>query len=163
MLHKQLAEELSQVRGHVLIEVIRDSGDGPKVIQRRDVNNLVVNVGKRQILRLAAGLQPNIFDQFRIGTSPAAPNSGQTNVLSPVTCSIVTVGSITLLAATRTLQWVESYPSGVGSKSANGISEIVLLNQHTSPGGSAAMRSTYTPVNKTTNDKLKFTYSLRAV
>lgn len=161
MLDTQVADEMKKLRGHLTVEVIRDSGDGPKVIQRREVNNLVVNVGKRQILRLAAGLQTNIFDQFRIGTSPAAPASNQTNVLSPVTCSIVTIGSITLLAATRTLQYVESYPSGAGSKSALGISEVVLLNQHTSPGGSAAQRSTFTAVNKTTNDKLKLTYSLR--
>lgn len=147
--------------GWVDVEVIRDGKNGPEVIARRRTHNLVVNAGKRQIWRLAQGLQANIFDQMRIGTSAAAPNSGQTNVLSPVTGTLVTADAITLLAATRTAQWVVSYPSGGGSKSATAIQEVALLNQNTSPGGSAMMRSTFTSVNKTTADKLKITYNAR--
>lgn len=147
--------------GYFDIEVIRDGANGPEVVAYRRTPNLIVNSGKRQLWRLAQGLQTNLFDQFRIGTSPAAPNSGQTNVLSPVTGTLNTADSLTLLAATRTAQWVISYPSGGGSKSATGISEVALLNQNTSPGGSAMMRSTFTAVNKTTSDKLKITYNAR--
>lgn len=146
--------------GIVLVEVIRDGKNGPEVIQRR-VHNTVVNSGKRQLLRKAVGLQLNDFDQFRIGTSGAAVNSGQSNVLSPVANSLNTADSKTLLSGTRTLQLVISYPSGGGSLSANGIDEVVILNQNTSPGGSALMRAIFTAVNKTTADKLKITYSLR--
>lgn len=147
--------------GWVDVEVIRDSGDGPKVIQRVRTHNLVVNTGKRQIWRQSTGLNANDFDQFRVGTSGAAANSGHTNVLSPVTGTINTADSITLLSGTRTLQMVISYPSGGGSKSATGIQEVVVLNQNTSPGGSALMRAVFTPVNKTTADKLKLTYNCR--
>lgn len=147
--------------GFVDVEVIRDSGDGPKVIQRVRTHNLVVNTGKRQIWRQATGLNANDFDQFRVGTSGAAANSGHSNVLSPVTGTLNTADSITLLSGTRTLQMVISYPSGGGSKSANGIQEAVVLNQNTSPGGSALMRAVFTPVNKTTADKLKLTYNVR--
>lgn len=146
--------------GHVLVEVIRDSGDGPKVIQRRK-HNLVVNSGKRQTWRQATGLNANDWDQFRIGTCGAAANSGQTNVISPVTGTLNTADSKTLLAGTRTLQLVVSYPSGGGSKSATGIQEVSVLNINTSPGGSALMRATFTPVNKTEADKLKITYNVR--
>lgn len=147
--------------GYVVAEVIRDTPHGPRVIARRVSHNLVVNAGKRQIWRLASGLNTDVFDQMRIGTSPAAANSGQTNVLSPVTGTLNTVDSRTLLAGTRTHQWVISFPSGGGTKSATGISEVVLLNQNTSPGGSAMMRVVLTPVNKTTGDKLKITYLSR--
>lgn len=149
------------VGGFVDIEVIRDGKNGPEVVSRRRTHNLVVNAGKRQIWRLTQGLQTNIFDQMRIGTSALAANSGQTNVLNPVTGTLNTVDSVSLLSGTRTAQWVISYPSGGGSKSATGISEVVLLNQNTSPGGSAMMRSTFTSVNKTTADKLKITYQAR--
>lgn len=149
------------VGGYVTVEVIRDSGRGPEVIHRRVTHNLVVNAGKRQLWRLASGLQTNLFDQMRIGTSGAAANSAHTNVLSPVTGTINTVDSKTLLAGTRTMEWVVSYPSGGGSKSATGIQEVVLLNQNTSPGGSAMMRAVFTSVNKTTADKLKITYNAR--
>ena len=153
--------ENKDVGGFVTAEVIRDGRHGPEVIARRITHNLVVNSGKRQIWRLVQGLQANLFDQMRIGTSAAAAASGQTNVLSPVTGTINTVDSVTLLAGTRTAQWVISYPSGGGSKSATAIQEVSLLNQNTSPGGSAMMRSTFTPVNKTTADKLKITYNAR--
>jgi len=147
--------------GYVTVEVIRDGKHGPEVIYRETKHNTVVNTGKRQTWRKTVNLNTNDWDQMRIGTSPAAVTSAQTNVLSPVTGTINTVDSKSLLAGTRTFQLVISYPSGGGSKSATSISEVVVLNQNTSPGGSAFMRATFTPVNKTTADKLKITYTVR--
>ena len=147
--------------GYVTVEVIRDGKNGPEVLERRVTHNLVVNSGKKQTWRMTQGLNTNNWDQMRIGTSPAAAASGDTNVKSPVTGTINTVDSKTLLAGTRTAQWVISYPSGVGTKSATNIREVVMLNQNTSPGGSAFMRAVFTAVNKTTADKLKITYTVR--
>ncbi len=147
--------------GFVTVEVIRDGKNGPEVLNRHITHNTVVNSGKRQTWRMTTALNTNNWDQFRIGTSGAGVTSVQTNVLSPVTGTINTADSKTLLAGTRTLQLVVSYPSGGGSKSATGIKEVVVLNQNTSPGGSCFMRATFTAVNKTTADKLKITYSVR--
>mgnify|MGYP003634915092 CR=1 FL=1 len=153
--------DCEDVGGFVTVEVIRDGRNGPEVLERRTVHNLIVNSGKEQLWRIAAGNQTLTFDQMRIGTSAAAAASNQTNVLSPVTGTLGTVDSKSLLTGTRTHEWVISYPSGGGSKSATGISEVVMLNQNTSPGGSCMMRATFTPVNKTTADKLKITYNAR--
>ena len=163
MRHTKLADILEGKKfgGYATVELIRDGRNGPEVIHREITHNLVVNTGKRQTWRQASGLNANDWDQFRIGTSGAAANSGQTNVLSPVTGTLNTADSKTLLAGSRTFQLVISYPSGGGSKSANNIQEVVVLNQNTSPGGSALMRATFTPVNKTTADKLKITYNVR--
>jgi hypothetical protein len=150
-----------EAAGIFTIEVLRDGKNGPEVIQRRTAPNLVVNTGKRQLWRSATGLNSKIFDTARIGTSGAAANSGQTNVISPVTGTINTVDLLTLLSGTRTMQWVISYQSGAGTKSATNIREVVILNQNTSPGGSALSRSTFTAVNKTTADKLRITYRAR--
>ena len=149
------------VGGFVTIEVIRDGQNGPEVIDRRVTHNLIVLSGKKQIWRVASGLNANVFDQMRIGTSSVAATGADTNVKSPVTGTLRTVNSLTLLAGTRTMQWVHSYASGAGSKSATSIDEVVILNQRTSPGGSAMMRATFTSVTKTTNDKLKITYRAR--
>jgi len=155
-------EDCEIIGGILTIEVIRDGAHGPVVIDRREVHNLVVNTGKRQLLRLGSGLQTKTFDQFRIGTSAAAATSAQTNVLSPVANTRKTATTKTLLAGTRTMEWMFSYISGGGSISAANIAEAVLLNQNTTPGGSALMRALITPVvNKTTADKLKLTYRLR--
>ena len=153
--------ENKDVGGLVTVEVIRDGKHGPEVIERRVTHNLIVNTGKRQTWRMTMALNANNWDQMRIGTSPAAATAGSTNVRSPVTGTLNTVDSKTLLAGTRTAQWVCSYPSGGGSKSATGIREVCLLNQNTSPGGSALMRAVFTAVNKTTADKLKITYTAR--
>jgi hypothetical protein len=153
--------EIDPFGGVFLIEVIRDGKHGPVVLQRQVVPNLVVNTGKRQTWRMASGLNTNDWDQGRIGTCGAAANSGQTNVISPVTGTLNTVDQKTLLAGTRTFQLVVSYPSGAGSKSATGIKEVVILNQNTSPGGSALARAVFSAVNKTTADKLKIQYRVR--
>lgn len=154
--------ERVETGGFVVAEVIRDGPRGPEVLARRITHNLVVNTGKRQLWRIASGLNSTkVFDQGRIGTSGASPNSGHTNVLSPVTGTLNTVDSVTLLSGTRTARWIWSYPSGAGSKSAAGIDEAAILNENTSPGGSALMRSTFTAVNKTTADKLKLSYFSR--
>ncbi len=161
-LSDEIALADKKVGGWALVEVLRDDAHGVRrAIRAELIPNLVVNTGKRQIWRMVSGLNTNTFDQMRIGTSHAAANSGQTNVLSPVTGTLNTVDSKTLLSGTRTMQWVISYPSGVGSKSATNISEVVLLDQNTSPGGSAMMRIVFTPVSKTTSDKLRITYRAR--
>ena len=155
-----ISDEL-RAQGVYVVEVIRDGKNGPEVIQRRVAPNLIVNSGKRQLWRLATGKSTSLMKFMRIGTSAATPASGQTNVLSPVTGTLRTVSDFTLLSGTRTFQWVVSYQSGASTKSATNIREVVVMNQHTSPGGSALSRSTFTAVNKTTADKLKITYKAR--
>jgi hypothetical protein len=151
-----------EAAGIFIVEVLRDGKNGPEVLQRRVIPNLVVNTGKRQLWRNAAGIAgAKPFGRMRIGTSGVAANSGQTNVISPVTGTNKTVDSKTLLSGTRTMQWVISYASGGGTKSATNIREVCVLNQSTSPGGSALSRSTFTAVNKTTADKLRITYRAR--
>lgn len=151
-----------RARGEFTTEVIRDDEHGvPRVIRRIQTSNLIVNTGKRQTWRQACGLNTNDWDQGRIGINSAAAGSADTNVKTAITGTLNTVDSKTLLSGTRTLQLVWSYPSGAGSKSAT-VKEIVVLNQNTSPGGSALCRSVLSPVAvKTTADKLKITYKAR--
>mgnify|MGYP000117471809 CR=1 FL=1 len=157
----ELRDKLDDVGGVFTVEVIRDGKHGPEVINRQEGHNLIVNTGKRQVWRMVTGLNTSLFRFMRIGTSGVAPNSANTNLISPVTGTRHTVDSRTLLAGTRTLQIVMSYPSGAGTKSATNIREVVVLNQLTTPGGSALARGTFTAVNKTTSDKLKITYQCR--
>jgi len=107
------------------------------------------------------GLNSKVWNFMRIGTSSQAANSGQTNLTSPIASTLKTCDSKTLLSGTRTAQWILSYPSGPATLTVAGIKEVCLFNQHTSPGGSALMRTTFTSVTKTTADKLKITYTAR--
>lgn len=167
-----LGRDRDDVGGFATVELIGPGKHGPEVksrikthiVQARHAgHNLVVSSGKRQLWRLAMGLQTNLFDQFRIGTSAQAAASGDTNVLSPVAGTLETADAMTVLAGTRTAQWVKSYPSGGGSISAAQIQEVSILNQNTSPGGSAMMRALFPPLDKTTLDKLRITYQARII
>lgn len=145
----------------VKVEIIRDGRHGPEVMRRSVAHNTVVSGGKKQGIRLIAGQTGKGYDQMRIGTSGAAYASNQDDVLSPVAGTLTTCDSITLSGATRTYNWVHSYPSGGGSKSAADIQEMCIQCQGTSGGGSAWNRSTFAAVSKTTADKLKLTYKAR--
>jgi hypothetical protein len=158
---KAVTETIDDMGGWFEIEVIRDGKNGPEVIEYRRSPNLIVNTGKRQIWRMSSGLNSKSWNFMRIGTSSQAANSGQTNLTTPITGTLKTVDSKSLLAGTRSMQWIISYPSGPGTKSATNIKEVILANQHTSPGGSILSRSTFTAVNKTTADKLRITYTAR--
>jgi hypothetical protein len=155
----QAHDQLDYSGGLFEVEVIRDGKHGPRVIERRVSHNLVTTVGKRRTWRMAAGLVATNWDQMRVGTSGAAPCSVNANLLSKVAGTLSTCDSKTMDG--RTFQLVISYPSGSGKISATGIKEVCVLDQNTSPGGSALARATFTAVNKTTSDKLKITYSVR--
>lgn len=171
MLHEQVRVEREGRHGPIVdragvsslvrVEVIRDGRHGPVVMRRVVGHNTVVNTGKKNAMRLISGNTTKAYNQIRIGTSGAAATSAQTNVLTPVAGTLTTVDSITLSGATRTYNWVHSYPSGGGTISCANIQEFSILNQGTSPGGSAWNRSTFTAVTKTVNDKLKITYKAR--
>lgn len=151
-----------EMGGYVIVEVIRDTPQGPRVIERRVSHNLIVNVGKKQMWRKATGLSVKLWKFMRIGTSANAAASNQTNLVSPITSTLKTVDSFTMSGATRTFAWIISYPSGVSTKTVTGIKEVILGDQHTSPGGSILMRALISPaVNKTTHDKFRITYKAR--
>lgn len=146
-----------KAQGYFLIEVIRDTRDGPKVIQRICRPNLVVTGGKKQLLRQASGLSSKFFKFGRVGINSAAAGASNTNVKTAVTGTLKTITSITMSGQTLVLVW--SYASGGGSKSAT-VKEIAILSQHTTPGGTALARSVLSPVAvKTTSDKLRIQYS----
>jgi hypothetical protein len=157
------SDNIRDMGGVVTAEIIRDTPTGPRVIARRDAHNLIVNTGKRQIWRQATGLNAKVFNFMRIGSNSAAAVSADTNVKTAIATTLHTCDSKTLLAATRTMQWVRSYPSGAGGTiiSVAAIKEVCVLNQLTSPGGSALMRTVFTTVAKTKADKLKITYRAR--
>ena len=107
-----VGKDRDDVGGFATVELISPGPRGPEVrkriktyrVSRRVAgHNLVVNSGKRQLWRLAMGLQTKIFDQIRIGDSAQAAGSGDTNVLSPIAGSLQTVDNMTLLAGTLTL------------------------------------------------------------
>ncbi len=148
-----------KVQGFFLVEVIRDTRDGPKVIQRVVTPNIVVTTGKKYLLQQASGLVSKFYKFGRAGINSAAAVVGDTNVKTAITGTLKTITSITMSGQTLVLVW--SYASGAATKSA-AFKEIAILSQHTTPGGTALARAVLSPLaTKTTADKLKLTYSVK--
>lgn len=157
---KSLEDTIQEMGGWVDVEVIRDGKHGPEVIAHRRAHNLIVNVGKKRMWKMTIGTSTKQWRFTRLGKNSAAAGSGDTNVKTAITSTIRTVDSKTVSTG-RTYKWVVSYPSGAGSLSAAAIKEVILSDQHTTPGGSILMRTVFTSVAKTTADKLRITYKSR--
>jgi hypothetical protein len=148
------------VTGHIAIEIIRDGKNGPEVIQRHETHNLVVDIGKLQVLRKAVGLNDKDFKYFRLGSSSQTPAAGDSNLITPIADSLVEADSRTV-SGVRSVQLAISYGSGAGSLSGN-IREVAILNELTTPGGHLLARGIFAAdVPKTTADKLKVAYTFR--
>jgi len=151
--------------GYVEVEVWRDGKHGPVRTKRVVSHNLVVTCGKKHIWELVSGHKSTVFDQMRIGSGSAAATGSNVNVQTPIGGSLNTVDSKTMSTG-QTFLYINSYPSGAGTTTGGILSfaaakEVVLLCQHTSPGGTAMMRCVYTAVAKTKADKLKISYRIR--
>lgn len=159
MTQKPQSDRIKPLQGYFTLEIIRDGRNGPEVIHKSLHPNTIVNVGKKQMWRMLTGLSTKLFKFGRAGSNSAAASSADTNVKTAITGTLKTCESITMSGRTLNLVW--SYASGAGTKSGT-FKEIAILNQRTSPGGSALARAVLSPVAaKTTADKLKLTYTVR--
>jgi hypothetical protein len=153
-------EEISLEGGFYVVEVIRDRGHGPEVIQRVEGHNIVLNSGKKQLWRMSSGMSTKAWRWFQLGHNSASPSSTDTGVKTAITSSIKTASTLTMSG--RTFQAIVSYPSGGGSLSASNIKEFALNNTLTSASHTSLCRALVTPVvSKTTADKLKISYQVR--
>lgn len=158
---KSMEDTLHEMGGWVEIEVLRDGKNGPEVIRRERAHNLIVNIGKIRMWKMTIGTSTKMWRFTRLGSGSAAAASGNSNVQTPIASTSRTV-DVKTVSSGRTYKWVVSYPSGAGSLSAAAIKEVVLGDQHTTPGGgSILMRTVFTAVAKTTTDKLRITYRAR--
>ena len=158
---KTMEDTLQEMGGWVDIEVLRDGKNGPEVIAHRRAHNLIVNVGKIRMWKMTIGTSTKQWRFTRLGGKSVAAGSADTNVKSVIASSTRTV-DVKTVSTGRTYKWVVSYPSGAGSLSNAAIKEVILGDQHTSPGGgSILMRTVFSTVAKTTTDKLRITYKSR--
>jgi len=159
-------DQIERFGGTLDVEVIRDGADGPVVISKQQFHNLVLNTGKKELLRMATGLNAKLFHVFKVGTGVTAATATQTNLVTPVVGSQHTADSKSVAPGGRTLQLIVSYPSGSatttgGVISAAGIAEVVVLDSKTTTTD-ALMRAVFaSTVNKTKADKLKIVYNVR--
>lgn len=153
--NKEYPVEALKLKGHILIRLFGADG---KIKEERDINNLIVTVGKntaiQQILGAASGGgQPAKFNYVGIGTNPTAEAAGDTALGAEI--------------GTRQQDTSPDFPStGRGDiivtfAAGNGtgaITEAGLLNASTS--GTMLARKTFAVINKGASDVLQITWQI---
>jgi len=147
-----MIEETLKATGQVAI-VLMD-GDG-NVKERRQIENLVVNVGKNYIASRMANASKAVMSHMAIGTGAAAPALGNTQLGSEIARASLAVsgGSVT----DNTVTYSATFAAGVGT---GAITEAGLFNASGANAGDMLARVSFPVINKGANDQIAITWTV---
>lgn len=144
-------DELTLVRGHVLVELFDKNGNRTEV---RAMDNLIVTVGKNLVAdNLLASPTLGKPTHMELGTGTVAPAAGDTALGTVIASSRVALTSKTRAANVVTL--VGDWAAGTATNTA--ISEAGVFDAATA--GNMPSRATFTAINKGASDTLKITWT----
>lgn len=121
------------------------------IIDKQEGPNLVVAAGTAFLADLLAGNSPNLMTHMAVGTNGAAPDSGQTTLLSEV--GRVAVSSTT--ASMNNTTYTATFPPGTGTGT---LAEAGLFNDNTV--GTMLSRSVSINVVKGAGDTLNIVWTI---
>jgi len=140
-----------KLKGDVLIEVF-DPVTG-EVKDKREIHNLVVDVGLAYIASRMVGTASNVMSHMAVGTSGTSPAAGNTTLGAEAARQALTSGS----AASNVVTYVASFAAGVGT---GALQEAGMFNA--SSGGTMLCRTTFAVVNKGASDAMTITWTVTA-
>lgn len=143
---KQNETEMLKATGKLVIEVFDANGNTK---DKREVDNLVVSVGKNFIASRVTGTTSAIMSNMAIGTGTATPVVGDTALGAEN-------GRVALTSGTNnnnTVTYVSDFPAGVGT---GAVTEAGVFNAST--GGTMFCRTTFLVVNKGAADSMSITW-----
>lgn len=142
-------KDFDRVRGRLEIKVIGEDG---AVKETREVDNLVVTVGRNFIASRIVGTAAAVINWMAIGTGATAPALGDTTLQTEVArVALDSAGSATNNVCT----FVATFPAGTGT---GAITEAGLFNA--ASVGTMPCRTTFSVVNKAAGDALQITWTL---
>lgn len=144
------------LKQNVLIEHIRDG----KVIDTRNIRNLVVNAGKAQVAGLINGATSGAFTYIAVGTGATAPAAGDTALGAEIIDSGLARASATCTRVTTsvtndTAQLAVTF-NVTGTKA---VTESGVFNS--SSGGTMLCRQTFSAINVQSGDTLSITWKIQ--
>jgi hypothetical protein len=145
--------EFVSAKGHVVVET-RDATTG-ELKERREVNNLVVTVGKNWIASRMQGTAKAVKSHMAVGTDGTAPAAGNTTLTAELARVALTQAGGSVAGAVVTYQ--ASFPAGVGT---GALQEAGLFNSAALNGGDMAARVTFGLVTKGANDVTTITWTI---
>lgn len=165
--YQRPGDEATSLRGQ--LHVVLTGPDG-EVKYDRFVKNVITQIGDQRYAEAGAGISgpPAAPTGMQLGTGTTAPaktGTGAASIGNVVANSLVAIGTPTsaLNGSVRRITYTATWPAGTAT--ANGISEVALVNQSTgtqtvAPTSASLSRALLSPtVNKGTGDSLSITYT----
>jgi hypothetical protein len=137
------------------LSVVLTGPDG-KVKDQREVDNLVVTVGKNFIASSMVKTttnSPAAMTHMEVGTGTTAAAVGDTTLETAVASSRVTLTSAT--ASTNSVAYVATFPAGTGT---GALTEAGIFNASSS--GTMLCRTVFSVINKGAADTLGITWTV---
>lgn len=143
-----MIQDQTQVTGRLIIEVFDKDGN---VKDKREIDNLVVAVGKTFIASRMVGATANVMSHMAIGSGTTAAASGDTTLGTEL--GRVSLSSSTSSGAVAT--YVASFPAGTGT---GAVTEAGILNAGSA--GTLLARTVFSVVNKGADDAMSITWAI---
>jgi hypothetical protein len=137
------------------LNIVLTGPDG-EVKDQREVDNLVVTVGKNFIASSMAKTttnSPAAMTHMEVGTGTTAAAVGDTTLETAVASSRVTLTSTTV--TTNSVAYVASFPAGTGT---GALTEAGIFNA--SSAGTLLCRTVFSVINKGAADTLGITWTV---
>lgn len=148
-------EELIKATGKVKIVVHDENG---VVKEERNIDNLVVTVGKAYITSRMIGTSSGVMSHMEVGTDNTAAAAGQTALVAPVAASRTSLTSSTQVTSSTTddsVQYVCTFAAGTGT---GALVEAGIFNASSS--GTMLCRTVFSVVNKGASDAMTITWTV---
>lgn len=148
-------EELIKATGKVKIVLHDENG---VVKEERNIDNLVVTVGKGYITSRMIGTASNVMSHMEVGTNNTAAAAAQTALQAAVASSRTALTSSTQTTSSTTndsVQYVCTFPAGTGT---GALVEAGIFNA--SSAGTMLCRTVFSVVNKGASDAMTITWTV---
>lgn len=134
------------------LNIVLTGPDG-EVKEQREVDNLVVTVGKNFIASRMKDATATAMTHMEVGTSTQAAAVGDTALIAAVASSRVALTSTTV--TTNSVAYVASFPAGTGT---GALTEAGIFNA--SSAGTLLCRTVFSVINKGAADTLGITWTV---
>ena len=141
-------EDVSKATGKLTIEIKNEAG---KVIDHREVNNLVVDTGLAYIAGRMKDATATAMSHMGIGTGAVAAAAGDTTLGTEAARVALTSTTVTANA----VAYVASFAAGTGT---GAVTEAGILNASSS--GVLLCRTVFSVVNKAVADSMTITWTV---
>lgn len=143
-----LTEEQLKATGRLKIDVFNPDGT---LKESREIDNLVVTVGKEFIASRMVGTAASVMSHMAVGTDGTAPVAGNTTLGAEAARVALTSGTASGAVAT----FIATFGAGTGT---GALTEAGIFNAGSA--GTMLCRTTFAVVNKGASDAMTITWTV---